>query len=123
MKRLILPGARTCTASSVAAIVMIPRYPRLVAGSWRRCGAGDGEEIFDPQLLAARLGVDARPGEHLGGGRRRTAEHAREGLAQHLASLLERRVDEREGRQPLGFGAGLDAPLEADEHRVDVRHR
>ena len=52
-----------------------------------------------------------------------SAEHTRERLAQHLAALLERGVDEGEGRPPLGLGAGLGRALEADEHRVDVRHR
>ena len=53
-----------------------------------------------------------------------SAEHLGERLPQHLAPLTEGGVDEREGVDPLRLGAGqLAARSNADQDRVDVRHR
>src|SRR5690349_11401711 len=92
---------------------------RASARRWDAAGSGarDADEVLDREFLAAC--GRGHPGalEDLARRGGRTAEHVRQGLAEHLAPLLERRVDDREGAQALLFrAAGLGIPFEADEH-------
>ena len=114
MNTLILPGALTCThhrptrrghASNLPA-----RSSRALDAL--RHAARVATKSAIAELLAARRRRE--PGRLEGGGcRGRVAEDRRERLPQHLAALLERRIDEGEGARRSVFVAGLRVvPLE-----------
>src|SRR5690554_3701613 len=80
-------------------------------------GAGDREEVVHRELFATLGGFDAGSLE-TSGCFGRAPQHARERLAQHLASLPECGVDEFEGREVLLLRAErFVAHRKADEDR------
>ena len=75
----------------------------------RQVASGDGRdplEVVDRELFAARGRAHTGLLQDGRGGRRRAAEHVRQGLPQHLAALPEGRIHDREGAQALPFGTG-----------------